>query len=185
MPANQRLFSVTHWLLMAGTLFCVFLVAVLALALIADVVGLAALMGAPAILHSFEIPSAVEGVPLATILGAGFFLVAGGLICTIFILFAVRATTSIVETAMAGDPFVADNAERLKRIGWLLLGVMVVEFLSSTAVAGIAPDNNIAGHIDGGDGPSLAGCLAVLLIFVLARIFRHGAEMRAELEGTV
>ena len=185
MPANQRLFSVTHWLLMAATLFCIFIAAVLALALIADILGLAALLGAPAILHAFSIPLEVEGIPLATILGAAFFLIAGGLICTLFVLLAVRATTSIVETAMAGDPFVSENAERLKRIGWLLLGVMVVEFLSSTAVAGIAPDNNIAGHIDGGDGPSLAGCLAVLLIFVLARIFRHGAEMRAELEGTV
>jgi hypothetical protein len=147
--------------------------------------GWAMLLAAPALLKSLDIPSLLEGIPLQTILGAAFFLVAGGLICTIFVLLAVRATTSIVETAISGDPFVADNAERLKRIGWLLLGVMVVEFLSSTVVAWIAPDNNIAGHIDGGEGPSLAGCLAVLLIFVLARIFRHGTEMRAELEGTV
>ena len=36
-----------------------------------------------------------------------------------------------------------------------------------------------------GFGPSPAGLLAILVIFVLARIFRHGAEMRADLEGTV
>ena len=29
------------------------------------------------------------------------------------------------------------------------------------------------------------GVLAILLVFVLAQIFRHGSEMRAELEGTV
>jgi hypothetical protein len=32
---------------------------------------------------------------------------------------------------------------------------------------------------------SFAPWLAVLLLFVLARVFEHGAWMRAELEGTV
>jgi len=185
MSGKQHLFTVTHWLLKAATVFCIFLVAVLTLALGAVVLGLVALLLAPALLKPLDIPLIVEGVPLDTILGAALFLVAGGLICTIFVLLAVRATAGIVESAICGDPFVGDNAERLKRIGWLLLGVMVVQFLSTTMVVWIAPDNNIAGHIDGGSGPSLAGCLAVLLIFVLARIFRHGSEMRAELEGTV
>jgi hypothetical protein len=185
MTKASRLFAVTHWLLKAAAVFCIFVVAILTLAFGAIVVGLGALLVAPALLRPLDIPLVVEGVPLDTILGAAFFLVAGGLICTVFVLLAVRATSGIVETAISGDPFVGDNAERLKRIGWLLLGVMVVQFLSTTMVAWIAPDNNIAGHIDGGSGPSLAGCLAVLLIFVLARIFRHGSEMRDELEGTV
>jgi hypothetical protein len=185
MAEKQHLFVVTHWLLKAATVFCIFLTAVLSLALIAVVLGLGALLLAPAVLGTFDIPLQVEGVPLDTVLGAALFLVSGGLICTVFVLMAVRATSGIVQTAIGGDPFVGDNAERLKRIGWLLLGVMVVQFLSTTMVAWIAPDNNIAGHIDGGSGPSLAGLLAVLLIFVLARIFRHGSEMRAELEGTV
>jgi hypothetical protein len=186
MPASQRLFSVTRLVLKIGTWFCYFLTAVLTLAFGAVVLGLAALLAAPAVLKFFDVPLVVEGVPLNTILAAGLFLVAGSLICTVLVLLAIRATVAIVDTAIAGDPFVADNAERLKHIGWCLLGVMVAQFLCSNMVAWIAPDNNIAGHIDAGDGgPSLAGCLAVLLVFVLARIFRHGAEMRAELEGTV
>jgi hypothetical protein len=32
---------------------------------------------------------------------------------------------------------------------------------------------------------SITPWLAVLLLFVLARVFEHGARMRAELEGTV
>jgi hypothetical protein len=185
MTEKFPLFAVTHWLLKAATVLCIFIVAILTLALGTVVVGLSALLVAPALLKPFNVPLIVEGVPLDTILGAALYLVAGGLICTIFVLLAVRATSGIVQTAISGDPFVSDNAERLKRIGWLLLGVMVVQFLSTTMVAWIAPDNNIAGHIDGGSGPSLAGSLAVLLIFVLARIFRHGSEMRAELEATV
>ncbi|HMH64821.1 MAG TPA: DUF2975 domain-containing protein [Rhizomicrobium sp.] len=185
MTEKLPLFTVTHWLLKAATVFCIFLVAVLTLALGAVVAGLGALLVAPSLLKLVDIPLVVESIPLDTILAAALFLVAGGLICTVFVLLAVRATNGIVQTAISGDPFVGDNAERLKRIGWLLLGVMVVQFLSTTIVAWIAPDNNIAGHIDGGSGPSLAGCLAVLLIFVLARIFRHGSEMRDELEGMV
>jgi hypothetical protein len=185
MADKHHLFTVTHWLLQAATIFCIFISAVLALAFIAVVLALGALLLAPSLLAHFAIPLSVEGVPLDTILGAALFLVAGGLIGTVFVLLAIRATSGILETAIAGDPFVGDNADRLKRIGWLLLGVMMAQFLSTTMVAWIAPDNNIAGHIDGGSGPSLAGLLAVLLIFVLARIFRHGSEMRAELEGTV
>jgi hypothetical protein len=185
MPANQKLFSVTSLLLKIATWFCGFLVAVLTLALGAVVLALAALLIAPALLKIFSIPVMVEGVPLDTILATALFEVAGSLACTVFILLAIRATRGILETAIAGDPFVGDNAERLKHIGWCLLGVMVAQFLYTTIVVWIAPDNNILGHIGDSEGPSLAGCLAVLLIFVLARIFKYGTQMRDELEGTV
>ncbi len=33
--------------------------------------------------------------------------------------------------------------------------------------------------------PSFTAWLATLMLFVLARVFRHGAQMRADLEGTV
>ena len=185
MPANQSLFSVTRLLLKLATWFCFFIAGILTLALGAVVAGLGALLVAPGLFKQLDIPLVVEGVPLDTILGAGLFGVASGLVCTLFVLLAIRATSGIVDTAIAGDPFVGDNAERLKRIGWCLLGVMVVQFLASLVINWIAPDNNIAGHIEAGDGPSLAGGLAVLLIFVLARIFQHGSQMRDELEGTV
>jgi hypothetical protein len=186
MADAHRLFTVTRWLLKAATIFCAFISVVLILAFIAVVLALGALLVMPSLLPVFSIPLSVEGVPLATILSAALFLVAGGVIGTVMVFLAIRATSGIVDTAMAGDPFIADNAERLKHIGWLLLGVMVVQFLTAIMVGAIAPDNNIAGHIDPGDGgPSLTGLLAVLLIFVLARIFRHGTQMRADLEGTV
>ena len=70
------------------------------------------------------------------------------------------------------------GGERLKRIAWCLVGVMLVQFLASLVINWIAPDNNIAGHIEAGEGPSRPGCLAVLLVFVLARTLRHGTERR-------
>ena len=129
MADKHHLFTVTQWVLKAATIFCVFISAVLALAFIAVVLALGALLLAPSLLGLFAIPLSVEGVPLQTILAAALFLVAGGLIGTVFVLLAIRATSGIVDTAIAGDPFAGDNAERLKRIGWLLLGVMVVQFL--------------------------------------------------------
>lgn len=186
MSVNQRLFSVTSLLLTIATWFCWFLIAVLTLALGAVVVGLIASFVAPALLAQFDLPAELHGVPLLPILGVALFAVGGGVIGMIFILLAVRATAGIVATAIAGDPFVGENAERLKRIGWCLLGVMVVQFLTLIVVAGIVPENLPEGmNLGGGAEPDPVGILAILLIFVLASIFRHGTQMRAELEGTV
>ena len=89
---------------------------------------------------------------------------------------------SIVETVRAGDPFVTRNAQRLQMIAW---AVLVLE-LSRYVVVGIAnavstPAQRI--HID--LNFAITPWLAVLLLFVLARVFEHGARMREELDGTV
>jgi hypothetical protein len=89
---------------------------------------------------------------------------------------------SIVETVRAGDPFIIGNALRLQTIAWALLALEA----SRLIVAGIAnavssPARPI--HID--FNLSVTPWLAVLLLFVLARVFEHGARMREELEGTV
>jgi len=186
MPANQSLFSITSLLLKIATWFCWFLVAVLTLALGAVVLGLGVVLVAPGLLAHLDIPAELHSVPLLPILGVVLFAVGGGLICMIFVLLAVRATTGIVDTAVAGDPFVGENAERLKRIGWCLLGIMVVQFLALMAAAAITPDHlpeNM--HLGTGAEPDPVSVLAILLVFVLARIFKHGAQMRDELQGTV
>ena len=187
MADKQHLFSATSWLLKAAMLILVFITAILALAFAAITLGLVGLLFAPDLIKHLDIPFIEDGIPVVRALGAVLLAVGGGLISIILVLFAVRATSGIVDTAIAGDPFVGDNAGRLNRIGLLLLAIMVVQFLTLIIVAAVAPE---AGHfpdfqISGGSEPDPVGMLAILLIFVLARIFRHGAEMRAELEGTV
>ena len=71
---------------------------------------------------------------------------------------------------------------RLRRVGWLLLGVQALG-VATMVVYGFLPKALHEVYL--GFGPSPAGLLAILVLFVLARIFRHGAEMRADLEGTV
>jgi hypothetical protein len=102
----------------------------------------------------------------------------------ILIFWAVR---QIVVSATHGDPFVVANADRLTRIGWLLVAIYGVQFAMSIAMGAMVPPQ-LKDHLkfDGfGFDFSPLGVLAILLIFVLAQIFRHGSQMRAELEGTV
>jgi hypothetical protein len=88
----------------------------------------------------------------------------------------------IIDSVGIGDPFVPDNAVRLSRMAWLAVGVQVASIPIGAIGAWLAE------HADAGDidiGVSLQGIALALVLFVLARVFRQGAEMREELEGTV
>lgn len=88
---------------------------------------------------------------------------------------------AIVETVREGDPFVEANGSRLQVIAWCLLGIQLCD-LAFGAVS-----LTLASKVEAVSGWtfSLTGWLAVVLLFVLARVFAHGTRMRDELEGTV
>jgi hypothetical protein len=89
---------------------------------------------------------------------------------------------AIVETVRAGDPFVILNAARLQTIAWSVLGLEVMHLIVQAIAAGISSK---AMKIDISWDISVTRWLAVLMLFVLARVFDQGARMRDELEGTV
>lgn len=94
----------------------------------------------------------------------------------------LKRLLAMVETVRAGDPFVAANAERLRIIAWVLLALQIL----SMVIGGIAEAISTPEHpvrLDAGF--SISGWLAVLLTFVLARVFAEGTLMREDLEGTV
>ena len=94
----------------------------------------------------------------------------------------LRRLLAIVETVRNGDPFVADNARRLQAIAWVLLALQLL----SLVIGGIGNAISTPAHplhLDAGF--STSGWLAVLLTFVLARVFAAGTVMREDLEGTV
>ena len=94
----------------------------------------------------------------------------------------LKRLLAIVETVRAGDPFLAANAQRLQVIAWLLFTVQLL----SLVIGGIARSVSTAARpIDVDAGFSINGWLAVLLTFLLARVFAEGARMRDDLEGTV
>lgn len=89
---------------------------------------------------------------------------------------------AMVGTVRAGDPFVAANATRLNAIAWLLVALQLLSMvIGSIGEAISTPEHPL--HLDAGF--SLMGWLAVLLTFVLARVFAAGTLMRQDLEGTV
>src|SRR5687767_208019 len=89
---------------------------------------------------------------------------------------------AIVETVRLGDPFVAGNAARLQTTAWALLGLEVLHLVVGAVAAAASTD---AQPLDVGWTFSVTGWLAVLLLFVLARVFDYGTRIRDDLEGTV
>jgi hypothetical protein len=94
----------------------------------------------------------------------------------------LKRLLSMIETVRAGNPFVSTNASRLQAIAWALLGLQLLSVIIGTIGKSISSPAHPV-HLDAGF--SINGWLAVLLTFVLARVFAEGAIMREDLEGTV
>ncbi len=108
-------------------------------------------------------------------------LLATGLLAVGVAVFFLRALREILDSVEAGDPFVAENGARLRRMGFALLAYQLgdlalgaIDHWLARLGAEVAPWT-----------PAFGGWLAVLLLFVLARIFSVGAAMRDDLEGTI
>src|SRR6266487_3580849 len=94
----------------------------------------------------------------------------------------LKRLLAIVETVRAGDPFVAANADRLRAIAWTLLALQLLSLvIGAIAKAVSTPAHPL--HLQAGF--SISGWLAVILTFLLARVFAEGTLMREDLEGTV
>lgn len=93
----------------------------------------------------------------------------------------------IINTVGEGDPFVPENAERLSMMGWLGLGIYALTAALSVMAISIS---SWANDIEGADtnidfGIDIEGLLLIIILFILARVFKHGTAMRDDLEGTV
>jgi hypothetical protein len=94
----------------------------------------------------------------------------------------LKRLLAIVLTVRAGNPFVAANAHRLQAIAWALVGLQLLSIaVGAIAKAVSSPAHPL--HLDAGF--SIGGWLAVILTFLLARVFAEGTHMREDLEGTV
>lgn len=105
-----------------------------------------------------------------------------GLLAVPLNLMMLKRLLAMVETVRFGDPFVASNAYRMNEIAWIILGQQLIGLgvgLVGKAIS--TPAHPL--HLGGGFSPS--GWLAVVLTFVLARVFAEGTLMREDLHGTV
>ena len=121
--------------------------------------------------------------PVAALVGVMLI----GLAIVTMLFFFFDKLRRIIGTVGEGDPFQPANAARLNAMAWLTVGVQL-SFLPAAALgmelAKFADDLKGADiRIDG--GMDLEGILLAIVLFILARVFRHGAAMREDLEGTV
>nr|WP_299597542.1 DUF2975 domain-containing protein [Sphingomonas bacterium] len=121
---------------------------------------------------AMDAPAALPGIRFLMLIGIGMAIATDRLLI---------ALSAIVSSAGEGDPFGPGSARALQTIGWALLmlqlldicGALVARFWHSLGTA--APDGDI----------SVAGWIATLMVFVLARVFAAGSAMRDDLAGTV
>ena len=131
------------------------------------------------IMRSFKLNPSPEAERLVMGLRIIVVLILGAIPLNHVVLKRLRA---IVETVRSGDPFVAANADRLQGIAWALLILQILSIIIGAIGKAVA----IPGRpLDLDAGFSISGWLAVLLTFLLARVFAEGTLMREDLEGTV
>jgi hypothetical protein len=144
--------------------------------------AIAALLALPTrqwIMRAFDLSPSLEADQLIM----GFRAIAAvGLVAIPLNYVVLKRLLAIVETVRAGDPFVAANASRLQAIAWALLALQLLSVvIGAIARAVSTPAHPL--HLQAGF--SISGWLAVLLTFLLARVFAEGTLMREDLQGTV
>ena len=108
-------------------------------------------------------------------------IMAIGLVGTAVHYIVLSRLLRIVESVSVGEAFTTGNADRLRAIAYGLLGSELLH-LGVVAIAS-AVSKEVPLRISGNF--AVSGWLAVLLLFVLAQVFREGTLMREDLEGTV
>lgn len=89
---------------------------------------------------------------------------------------------AMCETVRGGDPFIRQNAGRLQAMAWLMLALQALSVLIGAISKAIStPDTPVQLSA----GFSIAGWVAVLVTFVLARVFAEGSLIREELREMV
>lgn len=97
----------------------------------------------------------------------------------------VEKLRAIVCTVEDGDPFIPDNAERLRAMAWLSVIIQLLSLPVGVVGSLLEKATSEAGSVNIDAEFLTNGLLLALVLFILARVFRTGAKMREDLEGTV
>lgn len=130
-----------------------------------------------------EYGDAIGALPILPI--SAVLLLAFGAVALLFLFFG--KLRQIIATVGEGDPFIPENADRLNAMAWIMVGVYLLGI--AIAVVGVSVSdwaNELeSAHLTFAVDFDASSILTIVILFILARVFRKGAEMRAELEGTV
>lgn len=86
----------------------------------------------------------------------------------------------VFATLIEGRPFRPGNAQRLRAIGLALIVLQLAGYALPMLVAPVFPEARLKRP-----DPDVSAWFAVLVVFVLAEVFREGARLQAEAELTV
>ncbi|MBH1703420.1 DUF2975 domain-containing protein [Stenotrophomonas maltophilia] len=149
---------------------------------------LAALRAVPLVAHDRSwLLDSMHDADAAAVHGSDLFLhfclglgaiVALLVLCLMFLRHLLR----LLKSAARERPFTHANAQRLQRMAWLMLSMEVLSILIGAYAAWMGPDFT---WMEVGGGMSITGLVAVLMLFVLARVFAVGAAMRDDLDGVI
>jgi hypothetical protein len=104
----------------------------------------------------------------------------GGALATGGWLLIVGQLRRIFKTLTAGDPFHPDNVGRLRLIGLVLAALALGTYLYTMVTVLLLPG---AQKFEAGFSPTT--WFSVMVVFVLAEVFREGARLRNEAELTI
>jgi len=124
-------------------------------------------------IDNLNVEGAWMGPAAAALFLIGDLYLLGGIV-------VVSRLRAIFATLISGDPFHPENARRLRIIGGAL-AVLELGRYAAASLTRIVLHGAI--HVSG--GVSLTTWFAVLVIFVLAEVFREGARLRGEAELTI
>ena len=173
-------------LLLAGKVITVFMQGAMAIGAVALTIGSGAVLVMQDTITAEFIadtgnPDAV--FPVYALLGV--MLIGLAIVAGLFAFFG--RLRQIINTVGEGDPFAPANADRLNQMAWLMLGVQLLTLPAiplALRLVEVADEYGEGVDVSLDGGLDLSGILMVIVLFILARVFRRGAAMRDDLEGT-
>jgi hypothetical protein len=112
-------------------------------------------------------------------------VVAAGALYLGGLVFIVGRLRRVFLTLTQGDPFRPENVQRLRRIGFALGGLELLSYAVRWAVMMWDRTDGATQFRQVGEDFNLTIWFAVLVVLVLAEVFREGARLRREAELTI
>jgi hypothetical protein len=152
----------------------------LAVARLVMLLGMAA-TGVLAVMFALAAPAISRGGPPESLWGIINVAALSAVMAALSYLF-FRHLYRIIGSVEEGDPFVPVNADRLHAMGWIAVAVHVLGIPMAMTSHWL---EEIFQRPQRDFEFSVFGLVLAIVLFVLARVFREGARLREELEGTV